>query len=118
MATQYLIGESGEPLPDGIVLAHTLYGEPANLAALDHTMGRGGLAVIPVGEDGIPYVGPKPATSDPDRLPGREKRCIAKGDSCMGYHMVDSEFCAAHAGLFKGPGREDPEKWAARQAQS
>jgi hypothetical protein len=117
MATQY--HEPGQ-LPDGVVLAHTLYGEPDTRVTHVHTAqsSMGGVQVAPEGS-GVPYIGDAAANADhspPQRPAEREKRCMAKDDTCMGWRITDSEFCAAHAGVFKGPGREDPEKWAARMA--
>jgi hypothetical protein len=32
------------------------------------------------------------------RKPGREKHCVAKNDTCMGWAMEGSDLCSGHAG--------------------
>jgi len=114
MATQY--HESGQ-LPEGIVLAHTLHGRPDESITHAHVAAHIGLDVEPAPYDGIPYYGdqlpeePKPAPlvlsdrpGEPDiayRAEGRDKRCWAKDDTCMGWAMTNSQFCSAHAGVFR-----------------
>lgn len=125
MATQYLIGESGASLPDGIVLAHTLHGEPDATVTHAYTAAPGGLKLVPVGETGVAYSGdrvqlaedraaPDPAvvtsmvTVPDERDPTRAKRCHAKDDTCMGWAIKDSFYCAAHAGVWqRRPKTED-----------
>jgi hypothetical protein len=112
MATQYLIGEDGARLPEGIVVAHTLHGEPHPNVTNAYAIGD----VIPVGDDGIGWIGDQAVQLAPEKSPAveaqpepvsepetvrpteRDKRCIAKGDTCMGWAMKDSQYCAAHAG--------------------
>lgn len=127
MATQYLLGEDGARLPQGIVLAHTVYGEPDTNVTNAHSAPVGGVGVIPVGDDGIEYMGdrvvrlapvseaetPEEPEPEPDlpeepfvtaavsESPNRAKRCAAKDDTCMGWRIKGSEFCAAHAGVFR-----------------
>ena len=105
MATQYLIVEDGASLPDGIVLAHTLHGEPANQFLPAHAAPHGAALVIPVGEDGIAYDEAVPVVvpyvERVERPPEREKRCTAKDDTCMGWAIGGYDLCAAHAGVFK-----------------
>jgi len=107
MATQYLIVEDGASLPDGIVLAHTLHGEPANQFVPAHAAPHGAALVMPVGEDGIAYDEDAPVAvpyyEPVVRPPEREKRCHAKDDTCKGWAIGGSEFCAVHAGVFRNP---------------
>lgn len=107
MATQYL--EPGQH-PEGVVLQHTLYGRPdesvTNAWNAPSTMGT--VQVAPEGS-GVPYIGDEAANAPTTtetvngkivlaRSPEREKRCLAKDDTCMGWRISDSDFCAAHAG--------------------
>jgi hypothetical protein len=100
MATQY--HEPGQH-PEGMVLAHTLYGEPDRSVTHVHTAqsSMGAVQVAPEGS-GVPYIGDAAANADhsQDTVPSadRAKRCAAKDDTCMGWRISDSEFCAAHAG--------------------
>ena len=103
MATNYLIGEDGKALPDGIVLQHTLYGEPDRSVTHAWTAsGAAGVELVPV-VDGVEYV---PSPMAQPQMPvaplppvdERAKRCKAKDDTCMGWRISDSDFCAAHAG--------------------
>lgn len=117
MATQY--HESGQ-LPEGVVLAHTLHGRPDESVTNAHVAAHAGIEVQPAPYDGIPYYGdlltepPKPQpvlrVSDrpgepavSNRGPERDKRCWAKGDTCMGWAINNSSYCAAHAGVFRNP---------------
>jgi ribosomal protein S3 len=110
MATQY--HESGQ-LPEGVVLAHTLHGRVDQTITHAHTAGHLGVEVVQAPYDGIPYYEdanePTVALVVPqelDELPkpraeGREKRCTAKDDTCMGWAIGGHDLCAAHAGVFK-----------------
>lgn len=109
MATQY--HESGQ-LPDGIVVAHTLHGEPDQSVTHAYTAMAAGLELVPAPYSGIPYylddeptahmVVPEPLDELPQpRADGREKRCHAKDDTCMGWAIGQGEFCAVHAGVLK-----------------
>lgn len=122
MATQY--HESGQ-LPDGIVLAHTLHGRPDESVTHAYTAPHAGLDVQPAPYDGIPYYEDRdaptsavPVPVELDELPkpraeGREKRCTAKDDTCMGWAIASGELCAAHAGVFKPktPGGRGTMEW-------
>lgn len=118
MATHY--HESGQ-LPEGVVLAHTLHGRPDESVTNAYVSSMAGVDVQPAPYDGIPYYADvivvtdepddEPKTlvqserpGDPDvayRAEGRDKRCWAKDDTCMGWAINGSQFCAAHAGVFK-----------------
>jgi hypothetical protein len=106
MATQY--HESGQ-LPDGIVVAHTLHGRPDESITHAYTAEHAGIEVIPAPYDGIPWYGdeldeaPPDHVAIPERAPERDKRCAAKNDTCMGWAIHGSEFCSAHAGVFRNP---------------
>jgi hypothetical protein len=121
MATQY--HESGQ-LPEGIVLAHTLYGRPDESVTNAFVASMAGVGVQPAPYDGIPYyeddeptahmVVPEPLPELPKpRAEDRDKRCHAKDDTCMGWAIGGSEFCAAHAGVFKPktPGGRGTKQW-------
>jgi hypothetical protein len=121
MATQY--HESGQ-LPEGIVLAHTLHGRLDESVTHAYTAAHIGLDVQPAPYDGVPYYEdvlpkdgetkddePKVLTEsdrpgDPDvayRAEGREKRCWAKDDTCRGWAINNSLYCAVHSGVFRNP---------------
>lgn len=122
MATQY--HESGQ-LPEGIVLAHTLHGRPDESITNAYVAAPNGIEVIQAPYDGIPYYEsgePTAHITEPvvelEELPqpraeGRDKRCHAKDDTCMGWAIGGSEFCAAHAGVFrpKTPGGRGTMEW-------
>jgi len=115
MATQY--HEPGG-LPEGVVLQHTLYGEPHTQTTHAHTAaGLHSGAVQPAPDDGVPWNGvqatpessaaalevaqqsvtlPEPVDTEALRGPERAKRCHAKDDTCRGWKMTDSDYCAAH----------------------
>jgi hypothetical protein len=106
MATQY--HEPGQ-LPDGVVLAHTVNGEPDTHVTHVHTAhsSMGAVQVAPEGS-GVPYIGDLYANrvtaeaADAEPAPtDRTKRCTAKDDTCMGWRINGSDLCAAHAGVFK-----------------
>jgi hypothetical protein len=106
MATNYLMGADGATLPDGIAIAHTLYGEPDATVTHAYTAsGAAGVQLVP-SSDGVEYVDPdapvaQPAAArDEPRPVERAKRCIAKDDTCMGWRIKESSYCAAHAGVF------------------
>lgn len=73
MATQYQ--EPGQ-LPEGIVVAHTLYGRPDESITHAHTAtAAAGVELIPVLDDGIPYYLDRPAVEEratPDLAPEPE----------------------------------------------
>ncbi len=119
MATNYL--EPGQ-LPDGMVLAHTLHGRPDQSVQHAHTTALAdGTELIQAPYSGNPYRPPArpapvspPETVEPElvemtpfedvpeqRAPGRDKRCHAREDTCMGWAIRDSPYCAAHAGVFR-----------------
>ena len=158
MATQY---QQPGQLPEGVVLAHTLYGEPDHTVTHAHTAGN----VEPAFDDGVEWIGfgfheqvlepppeligpepepepePGPEPEEPFVEPSHEelvgqvmvvsedvllpitprpepepvrppsaidptepeseraKRCKAKNDTCRGWKIKDSDYCAAHSGL-------------------
>lgn len=51
---------------------------------------------------GIPYE--PPYVPPPPVPPSRDKKCRAKDDTCNGWRITDSDFCAYHAGKFKRGG--------------
>lgn len=114
MATNYLIGEDGASLPDGIVLQHTLHGEPDRTVTHAYTAsGSEGVRLVPA-TDGVEYVPspmaqPKPLVAPVDP---RAKRCKAKDDTCMGWRINESDFCAAHAGKLYDRWKRDRESGA------
>jgi hypothetical protein len=120
MATQYLIGEDGAPLPEGIVLAHTVHGQP------DHSVNHAWAvtnpdlgAVQPSPDPGMPYIGDAAANGPHEDLPDpRAKRCRAKDDTCMGWRISNSDFCAAHAGLMYNRWERAREQAAAAERES
>ena len=103
MATNYL--EPGH-LPDGVVLAHTLYGQPDTTVTHAYTAMSTAGTVQPAPDSGIPYYLDEPPETPetPPELPpaasDRSKRCKANDDTCNGWRIRDSELCAAHAGVF------------------
>lgn len=127
MATQY--HETGQ-LPEGVVLAHTLYGQPDTSVTHAHTAAPHGVPVIQAPYDGIPYyedddLPPEEVVEEAETLrpAARDRRCMAKNDTCMGWAIKGGEFCAAHAGVFKpktpgGRGGEAPEGWDANYGQT
>jgi hypothetical protein len=100
MATNYL--EPGQ-LPDGVVLAHTLYGEPDSTVTHAYTaMTQAGIIQL-APDSGIPYY-EDDGSPDP-----RAKRCIGNDNTCMGWRITNSELCAAHAGLWRRHARPSTE---------
>jgi len=83
--------------PAGAVIAHTYSGEPKSDTALEVTRSPHGTVEPAV--FGIPY---EPPYVPPP--PDRAKKCRAKDDTCNGWRISDSDFCAFHAGKLKqGP---------------
>jgi hypothetical protein len=76
-------------LPDGVELAHTHWGEPKSDTSIQAVFGN--VAPSPFG---VPYGGPPPEVD-------RGKKCKANGDTCNGWRVTDSEFCAGHAGILR-----------------
>lgn len=122
MATQYVMGTDGAKMPDGIVLAHTLHGEPDRTVTHAHTANAAhGVAVVPVGDDGIAYKGdpryelvvpvPVPEQGGSDESedkPDRSKRCVANNNTCNGWRIKDSDLCSGHAGKLRRPSGGPP----------
>ena len=79
--------------PAGAVLAHTQWGEPKTDTRA---------AAAPEGSQpnpwGVPY---KP----PPRDTSRDKKCKAKDNTCNGWKVTGSDFCAGHAGLMPAGGK-------------
>lgn len=110
MATQY--HESGQ-LPDGLVLAHTVHGEPDHTVTHAYTAtAAAGVELIPAPYSGIPYylddeptahmVVPEPLDELPQpRAEGRERKCVAKDDTCSRWAMKGTDLCAAHGGVLR-----------------
>lgn len=120
---------SNLPLPDGVAVQHTLYGQPDFVITHTQASNYHGQAVVQAPDDGVPYYLDRPVvelvqeapvpslgTEDdlptvistveefPSRAPGREKRCIAREDTCRAFHIKDSEYCYLHANEAKsGP---------------
>jgi hypothetical protein len=78
--------------PAGAVVAHTLYG-----ALKDDTSSIYALGQVELSTSGAPYLGPDPAVD-------RAKKCKANDDTCNGWRLKNSDFCAGHAGILKPPG--------------
>lgn len=100
-----------QAIPDGLVLQHTLYGEPAGRVTHAWTAAPNGVEVIQAPYSGVPWngiedeIGPY-VTPENERTPDRIGRCWANNDSCMGKTMRDSKFCPPHAGVLKGRGHK------------
>jgi hypothetical protein len=107
MATNYQ--EPGQ-LPEGVALAHTLHGQPDDSVTHAHTASPHGRGVQPAPDSGIRYYEDDPPHVGSHRAVDRLKRCMAKDDTCMGWQISNSEFCAAHAGVFKPKSRLGPEQ--------
>jgi len=110
VATQYVMGQDGVALPNGVIHAHQVHGEPANQTAPAYSIGLNGEAVRPVGETGIGFEvvpEPPPPVVDADGVirvapkPNRDNKCRAKDDTCNGWAISGSSYCAAHAGKLR-----------------
>ena len=119
------------PIPDGVVLAHTVHGEPQNQYMHAHMIpvGTEQLGVQSVDFSHIPWDGtlpeeppvvpqpepprpvPEPEPVVPEPVPtiraaGRDKKCHAKDDTCNGWAINGSDFCSGHAGKLAGWGHK------------
>ena len=92
--------------PTGAVHAYTMYGAPKEDTAFLLTTSMEGSSVAPA-TGGVEYQPPPPPPPPPDRA----KKCRAKDDTCNGWRIHDSDFCAFHAGVHmkKGPSTVLPE---------
>ena len=79
--------------PAGAQLAHTHWGEPKTDTQMALTVSGLGEGVEPA-PWGVPYTGPDPTID-------RAKKCKANDDTCNGWRLKDSEYCAGHAGVLK-----------------
>ena len=89
-------------IPDGVVVQHTLYGEPQNQYGQAHTVpvGTEQLAVQPVDFSHIAweYAPPEPPPEpvvEPEPSE-RDRMCIAKDNTCRAYRMTGKVYCMYH----------------------
>jgi hypothetical protein len=83
--------------PAGTHLAHTMWGEPKSDTSIQAAHGN-----VQPSPFGVPYIEP-PTTAEL-----RAKKCRANDDTCNGWRVRDSEFCAGHAGLLPPGGKREP----------
>ena len=91
---------SDPAIPDGLALAHTLWGEPDSSVTHAWTAaGAAGVELIQLRLSGVPYyLAPEP------RNPAK---CRANDDTCEGWRVGGGDFCPGHAGLLGHRERSD-----------
>ena len=92
---------SDPAIPDGLAIAHTLWGEPDTSVTHAWTAtGAGGVELVPAGLSGVPYYEDIPPQPEPAVDRSRDpKKCLANKNTCEAWRMVGSKYCVFHRRL-------------------
>ena len=98
---------SDPAVPEGLALAHTLWGEPDTSVTHAWTAsGAAGVELVPAGLSGVPYYLDPPIETEPLAEPAADhakerdpKKCLANKNTCEAWRMVGSKYCVFHRRL-------------------
>lgn len=94
-------------LPNGIERANTRWGEPANKNTCLGAPGSQPVPDMPSSYEPVPQIPENPRK--PIDHTDRTKKCRANDDTCLGWRIKGSEFCAGHAGVLIPGGGHQPQ---------